>query len=162
MKKSHFPQWTSIPSIGQGVEQGCPGEQILNCDCSSGQQGPPGPKGDIGPKGDKGDQGFAGEPGQDGAEGPQGEIGPQGPQGVKGDPGPQGIQGPKGDKGDPGECSCECYFYAGQWNANNTYPLYFKGCKVHISQGEKMYENLKDNNKGNNPNCSQCWKQILG
>lgn len=80
---------------------------------------------------------------------------PAGPQGPKGEPGPQGPEGPKGDPG----CG---YVYLGQWNANNTYPLSFSGCKVYVSQGEKMYENLVDNNKGSSPGEEKKWKKIFG
>lgn len=75
-----------------------------------------------------------------------------------------GPQGPKGDKGDPGESGGCKYIYLGQWNGNNIYPLKFQNsCSVYVSLGEKMYENLTDNNKGNNPNaCPTKWKLIFG
>lgn len=112
-------------------------------------------------KGPKGDVGLTGEPGP---------IGPTGAQGPRGYQGEAGAQGPKGDRGDvgpqgpPGEpCGCG-YMYLGQWNANNVYPLKFNcTSKVYVSLGEKMYENLVDSNKGNNPNNSPTkWKHIFG
>lgn len=85
--------------------------------------------------------------------GPPGPPGPAGPQGEKGDTGPQGPPGPSS------ECS---YFYLGDWDANNVYPLFFSGCQAYVSQGGRLYKNLKQNNKGNNPNNSPYWEKIFG
>lgn len=78
-------------------------------------------------------------------------------------PGPPGPKGDTGAQGPPGPPGCG-YMYLGQWDANNTYPLLFDGtCKVSVSEGGKMYENLVDSNKGNNPNSEPTkWKLIFG
>lgn len=122
-----------------------------------------GPKGDTGPQGAKGDpgpqgaRGFQGEPGPPGPKGDKGATGAQGPQGVKGDTGATGRQGPKGD---PGGVQC---FYMGEWTGSHTYPLTCCGGTAYVSHGEKLYKNLKDNNKGNNPEVSPTfWLLIFG